>query len=93
MKDVLHVEIKHILKKIALKNTQKKIKTVKKPPRICRCCCKGVHWARKCQSKYDVEEKSISGNSKLGTPQVPINKNQGQTPSFPSTPQHPTVLL
>ena len=27
----------------------------------------------------------------MGTPRVPINKNQGQTPSFPSNPQHPAV--
>ena len=47
-----------------------------------------MHWARECWSKYDIEGKPVSGNSKLGTPQVPINKNQGQTPSFPSNPQH-----
>ena len=81
--------------KTHFKNTHKKIKLLKKkkPPRVCPCCHKGTHWARKCQSKYDVEEKPISRNSKWGTPQVPINKNQGQTPSFPSNPQHLTVLL
>jgi len=38
-----------------------------------------MHWARECRSKYDIEGKPISGNSKLGIPQVPINKNQGQS--------------
>ena len=53
---------------------------------------KRIHWARECGSKYDIEGKPISGNSKLGTPRVPINKTQGQTPSFPSNPQHPALL-
>ena len=81
----------HLKKDCPKKHTQK-IKTVEKPPEICLRCHKGIHWARECRSKYDVEGKPISGNSKLGTPQVPINKNQGQTSSFPSNPQHLAVL-
>ena len=61
-------------------------KANKKPPRICPCCCRGIHWAKDCKSKLDIEGKPILGNSKQGTPrQVPYNKNQGQILSFPST--------
>ena len=83
----------HFKKDSAKKHTEK-IKTVKKkPPKICPHCHKRIHWARECHSKYDIIGKPILGNSKLGTPRVPINKNQGQTPSFPSNPQHLTMLL
>ena len=64
----------------------------KKPPKICLCCHRGMHWAEDCKSKFDVEGKPIPGNSKQGTPQVPFNKNQGQIPSSPSNPQHPAML-
>ena len=64
----------------------------KKGDERCFACGDKTHWVRECRSKYDVEGKPISGNSKLGTPQVPIHKNQGQTSSFPSNPQHPAVL-
>ena len=64
----------------------------KKGNERCFACGDKTHWVRECRSKYDVEGKPISGNSKLGTPQVPIHKNQGQTSSFPSNPQHPAVL-
>ena len=94
MKDALPMGIRHIKKKkkIVLKKHTEKIKTVRKPPGICPRCHKGIHWARECRSKYDVEGKLILKNSNLGIPQLPINKNQGQTPSFPSNPQHPAVL-
>ena len=49
-----------------------------------RHCHKEIHWAKDCQSKYDIERKLIWKNFKQGTPQVPFNKKQGQTPSFPS---------
>ena len=55
-------------------------KANKKPPRICPRCHRGMHWAKDCKSKFDIEGKPIPGNSK----QVPFNKNQGQIPSFPS---------
>ena len=68
-------------------------KANKKLPRICPRCHRGMHLAKYCKSKSDIERKPIPGNSKQGTPQVPFNKNQGQIPSSPSNPQHPAVLL
>ena len=67
-------------------------KTNEKPPRICPSCSRGMHRAKDCKSKFDIEGKSIAGNSKQWKPQVPYNKNQGQILSFPSNPQHPAVL-
>ena len=67
-------------------------KVNKKPPKICPHCCRGMHWAKDCKSKFDIEGKPIPGNSKQGTPQVPFNKTQGQIPSFPSNPPDPAVL-
>ena len=40
----------------------------KKGNERCFACGDKTHWARECRSKYDVEGKPISGNSKLGTP-------------------------
>ena len=54
----------------------------KKPPKICPRCHREMHWAKDCKSKFEIEGKSIPGNSKQGTPQVPFNKNLGQIPSF-----------
>ena len=81
----------HCKRDSAKKHTEK-IKAIKKSPKICPHCHKRTNWARDCQSKYDIIGKPILGNSKLGTPQVPINKNQGQAPSFPSNPQHLAML-
>ena len=67
-------------------------KVNEKPPKICPCCHREMHWAKECKSKFDIEGKPIPGNSKQETPQVPFNKNQGQIPPFPSNPQHPAVL-
>ena len=64
----------------------------KKLPRICPRCHRGMHWAKDCKSKFDIERKPIPGNSKQGTPQVPFNKNQGQILSFPLNPQDLAVL-
>ena len=86
MKDALHVEIKTIKKGTVLR------KLIKKPPKICPRCCRGMHWAKECKSKFDIEGKPIPENSKQETPQVPFNKNQGQIPSFPSNRQHLAVL-
>ena len=61
-------------------------KANKKPPKICPRCCREIHWAKDCKSKFGIEEKPIPENSKQGTPQVPFNKNQGQIPSSPSNP-------
>ena len=51
-----------------------------------------MHWAKEYKSKFDIKKKTIPGNSKQETSQVPFNKNQGQIPSFPSNPQHPAAL-
>ena len=67
-------------------------KANRKPPKICPCCRREMHWAKECRSKFDIAGKPIPGNSKQETPQVPFNKNQGQIPPFPSNPQHPAVL-
>ena len=68
------------------------MKANKKLPRICPRFHRGMHWAKDCKSKFDIEGKPIPGNSKQGTPQVPYNKNQGQILSFPSNPQHLAVV-
>ena len=68
-------------------------KANKKPTKICPRCCRGMHWAKDCKFKFDIDGKPSPGNSKQGTPQVPYNKNQGQILSFPSNPQHLAMLL
>ena len=79
------------------KNKQTNKQTNKQPKntfqKICPHCCREMHWAKECKSKFDIEGKPIPENSKQETPQVPFNKKQGQIPSFPSNPQHPAVLL
>ena len=67
-------------------------KANKKPPRIRPHCHRGMHWAKDCKFKFDIDGKPIPGNSKQGTPQVPYNKNQGQILSFSSNHQHPAML-
>ena len=67
-------------------------KKANKIPKICPRCRRGMHWAKNCKFKFDIDGKPIPGNSKQGTHQVPYNKNQGQILSFPSNPQHPSVL-
>jgi len=67
-------------------------KANKNPPRIHPRYRRGMHWAKDCKSKFDIEGKPIPRNSKQGTPQVPYNKNQGQILSFPANPQHPAML-
>ena len=67
-------------------------KKANKIPKICPRCRRGMHWAKSCKFKFDVDGKPIPSNSKQGTPQVPYNKNQGQILSFPSNPQRPAVL-
>ena len=68
------------------------MKANKRPLKICPHCHKGMHWAKDCKYKFDIEGKLIPENSKQGKPQVPFNKNQGQIPSFPSNPQHLAML-
>ena len=90
----MHIDKTHF-KKDSPKNTHKKqlkLLKKKKPPEICPHCPKGIHWARKFQSKCDIVRKPILENSKLWTSQVPSTKNQGQTPFSPSNPRHLTML-
>ena len=68
-------------------------KKANKIPKICPRCHRGMHWAKSCKFKFDIDGKPIPKNSKQGTPQVPYNKNQGQILSFPSNPQHLALLL
>ena len=66
-------------------------KANKKPPRICPRCHRGMHWAKDCKSKFDIDEKSIPGNSKQGTPHPgPLQQKPEEILSFPS---NPAVLL
>ena len=66
-------------------------KANKKPPRICPRCRRGMHWAKDCKSKFDIDEKSIPGNSKQGTPHPgPLQQKPEEILSFPS---NPAVLL
>ena len=51
-------------------------KKANKIPKICPCCHRGIHWAKSCKFKFDIDGKPIPGNSKQGTPQIPYNKNQ-----------------
>ena len=46
-------------------------KANKKPTKICPRCCRGMHWAKDCKSKFNIEGKSIPRNSKQGTPLPP----------------------
>ena len=88
MKDALHVEIKTIEKGTALR------RLIKKPPRIRPRCSRGMHWAKDCKSKFDIEGKPIPGNSKQGTPPPgPLQQKPGANSIFfPSNPQHLAVL-
>ena len=72
-------------------------KANKKPPKTCPRCHKKIHWAKDYKSKFDIDEKPIpkTPNRRRAPlpPHVPYNKNQRQILSFPSNPQHLTVLL
>ena len=62
-------------------------KANKKPPRICPCCHRGMHWAKDCKSKFDIKGKPIPGNSKQGPPS-PLQQKPGVNSIFslkPST--------
>ena len=61
-------------------------KANKKPPRIRPRYCRGMHWAKDCKSKFDIEGKPIPGNSKQGTPpKSPTTKSRGKFYLFPQT--------
>ena len=84
MKDALPMGIRHIKKKkkIVLKKHTEKIKTVRKPPKMCPRCHKKIHWAKDYKSKFDIDEKPIPKNSKQGTPPPPTS---GPLPQKPET--------
>ena len=62
---------------------------IKKPPKICPRCCRGLHWAQDCKSKFDIKGKRIPRNSKQGTPPPgPLQQKPGANSIFylkPST--------
>ena len=64
-------------------------KVNKKPPKTCPHCCRGMHWAKDCKSKFDIEGKPIPENSKQGTPPPgPLQQKPGANSIFslkPST--------
>ena len=64
--------------------------------RICPRCHRGMHWAKDCKSKFDIEGKPIPGNSKQGTPPPPpagpLQQKPGATSIFSLKPQHLAVL-
>ena len=79
MKDALIVEIKNHLKR----DCPNKI------PKICPRCRRGMHWAKSCKFKFDIDGKPISRNSKQGTPPGPLQQKPGANSIFslkPSTP-------
>ena len=43
----------------------------KKPPKICPRYRRGMHWAKDCKSKSNIERKPILENSKQGLPPPP----------------------
>ena len=60
-------------------------KANRKPPRIRPCCHRGMHWAKDCKFKFDIEGKPIPGISKHGTPRSPTTKIRGKFYLFPQT--------
>ena len=60
-------------------------KANKKLPRLCPCFHRGMHWAKDCKSKFDIERKPIPGTSKQGTPRSPSTKTRGKFYLFPHT--------
>ena len=58
------------------------MKANKKLPRICPRFHRGMHWAKDCKSKFDIEGKSIPRNSKQGTPPGPRQQKPGANSIF-----------
>ena len=57
-------------------------KANKKLPRICPRCHRGMHLAKYCKSKFDIERKPIPGNSKQGDPPGPLQQKSGTNSIF-----------
>ena len=82
----------HLKKNCPKKHTEK-IKTTKKPLGVCPQCHKGVHWAKNIDLSMMLKGTLFQETKRWGLPGwVPINKNQGYMPSFPSNLQHPAML-
>ena len=63
-------------------------KVNKKPPKICPHCHRGMHWAKDCKSKFDIEGKPILGKLQAGDPPGPLQQKPGANSIFslkPST--------
>ena len=63
---------------------------------MCPRCRRGMHWAKECKSKFDIEGKPILGNSKQGTPPGPLHQKPGAKSIFslkPSTSGNAAVYI
>ena len=55
-----------------------------------------MHWAKECESKFDIEGKPILGNSKQGTPPGPLHQKPGAKSIFslkPSTSSNAAIYI
>ena len=71
-------------------------KANKKPPRIRPHCDRGMHSAKDCKFKFDIDGKPIPGNSKQGTSPGPLQQKPGANSIFslkPSTSGNATVNI
>ena len=71
-------------------------KANKKPPKICPRCHRGMHWAKDCKSRFDIEGKPIPGELQAGDPPGPFQQKPGAHSIFslkPSTagPMHSSM--
>ena len=69
-------------------------KVNKKPPKICPHCHRGMHWAKDCKSKFDIEGKPILGKLQAGDPPGPLQQKPGANSIFslkPSTARRAAV--
>ena len=57
-------------------------KANKKPPRIPPRCHRGMHWAKDCKSKFDIEGKPILGKLQAGDPPGPLQQKPGANSIF-----------
>ena len=60
-------------------------KANKKPPKICPCCHRGMHWAKDCKSKFDIEGNLFRETPSRGPPRSPSTKTWGKFHLLPET--------
>ena len=60
-------------------------KANKKPPKICPCCHRGMHWSKDCKSKFDTEGNLFRETPSRGPPRSPSTKTRGKFHLFPQT--------